>query len=203
MTKRGFTNRRSRLKILYIYTGAAFIASKFTPRRADDEIPPSGALWLVSIYVAMFGIAHQIYHTELAEVRRHWDEYQVHEVGKHSLVQTDSIRTHPKQLERELKKCRGHRDNLRIFATNAPNEPSLLSPISTFKTIFGDSILIFDTTDPARSSAIEKALEYAGEVTKRRYRSPCPENFDALVNCSIVRITNYCKVGLRPTSSDS
>jgi hypothetical protein len=47
---------------LYVFSGLAYLVSKFFRWPPDIKNPTEGPAWLLGIYIAVFGIAYQKYH---------------------------------------------------------------------------------------------------------------------------------------------
>jgi hypothetical protein len=53
---------------LYVYSGAKSIVARLRHRRAGDEGLPTGVLWLLGVYSAVYGLASQRYDGRVADI---------------------------------------------------------------------------------------------------------------------------------------
>ena len=52
---------------IYYYSGLKFVVNKFYPSKSSGSLP-TGPIWLISLYVALFGIAQSRYENRAAEI---------------------------------------------------------------------------------------------------------------------------------------
>ena len=107
----------SSLKWIFRYSGLEFIYRKFNPPK-NSENSPTGFIWLVSIYVALFGIAFQRY-----EIRTFKIDNLVNSITAQLATERRSYAL-PRIPKIQWQPC--------------PLEPKIFTPKSVFVSLFGD-----------------------------------------------------------------
>lgn len=138
--------------LLYNYSGLRFVVGKFTgdqPNDPDYERAPSGPVWLLGVYIAMFGIASQLY-------QQATQEHTAAVVPEREPASATSI---PGCVANAV-------DELRRFRL-LPVKPHLLRPRSVVESIFWQRVPSLPST--AESNDFKRvALELIG--TRRPFQ---------------------------------
>ena len=116
---------------LYRYSGMAFIKLKFTHYGSEDRKEPSGVLWVIGIYVAIYGIADTLHTSNL-------NMQQNRSLGMQPVLTMEDILS--------IESC----DVVPILGSmliNVAGAPVLFSPFSIFESLFGEQKLTFRPID--------------------------------------------------------
>jgi hypothetical protein len=122
-----FLSIRSTFKLIWHYSGLAFIAAKATSNE-NEEDHPTFILWLLSIYIAAFGFASQQYENRLDRLEfrfnAEFSRFSSAEVTRQSVSYLNAI-----------------------LSTELPPEPDIFTPSTIFSSITRKSIPMFSIQD--------------------------------------------------------
>jgi hypothetical protein len=107
------------------YLGITFIFRKFKPKA--KSITPTGFIWLLGIYFALYGIASQRYENRL-------DQLETRISSLLTLTGTDAKKNALSQL-------------IVIQHWGIPLSPEILNPIRTLKSLFGKTYISKESVD--------------------------------------------------------
>lgn len=152
------------LRLIYDYSGAASIASKFRFKDPSEKSPPSGPLWLIAIYIALYGIAHQLHQSAISDNNQRWSTYQPIEISSGAVLQVE-LETDKSKLTEELSRCESHLLNFNSLRGVAPVRPNLTNPLSVIEAVFFKPIVVYQTTaDWHESLPVRAAKDYAWAI---------------------------------------
>lgn len=141
------------LWFVFHFSGFRFIWEKINPPtnrlkvRDDHRAPATFLLWVVGVYVAVFGVASQRYENRVDIIENRANAVL-------TLLQKNETR---KNVIRNVP---------RVQRMECPQEPNILNPIVTIKSLFGESKTHQETIDILRATIEDFKSELSGTNLK-------------------------------------
>ena len=140
----GARERLTDWTFLVNFSGLRSIWLKFCPDcdipGYESRTPPTGMVWLVGIYIALYGIASQRFENHLDRIENHTNVV---------LTQLDSGKEALDQIPAAQGKTR-------------PPEPDLWNPVSVFRSLLGEEIRDRDNVERLRKVVVSKKDDLDG-----------------------------------------
>lgn len=137
---------RPALAFVYMYSGMAFVVSKFIKQPAGAPVPPSGPVWLIGIYLTALGIAEQKYQRETDIERKNFE-------------------TNYSQSLPGLVPCEMWDFYTRVWRLT-PVEPRLFKPLTVYQALILPSVPTQDPLITNSNSAIGYIFIFGDSVKK-------------------------------------
>lgn len=138
---------------LWWHIGGEFVIKKFTGKRPNDpeyKEPPSGVLWVVGIYAAMYGIAFQVASSEV-------------ETGRLSMPSQSEWGTALGDYL-EVHGCLYALDTLTAIR-NVPVGPQFFRPTTVLQSIFGERVPAFEDGSRTTILNVKYAIDLLGAAS--------------------------------------
>lgn len=137
---------------VFDHSGARWIVSKFKFRKSNApklKEPPSGFLWIVGVYIAIYGLATQNYERAISTesiIASNWRP-RIAETGVNEY-------------------CSAMREYKAIVA-KVPVQPALFDPIATVRSLFGRNVISMSQTN-FRARELERIAYHVAQLSGLR-----------------------------------